>query len=136
MRTSGATDRLRPEPKTRPRALVVDDDHEVLSLLLPAARAVAPDLRIDWAAGLGDAAHQLGRARYDLVLVDWRLSNGESGLEIRPLLEQLQPAAQFAVMTAAPVSEFILLSGAAPCAFLSKPFSIGGTRGFFASVLP
>ncbi len=131
-----ATSRLRRDPQIRPRVLVVDDDPEIVALLLPAARAIAPDLRIDWAETLGQAAYLIGRSRYDLVLADWHLGNSQSGLDLAPLVEFEQPSASFAVMTGDSIGKFMLEAGPGPWNFMSKPFSPTATRGFFASVLP
>lgn len=136
MYATDAYDRFRAPQRRRPRVLVVDDDPEIVALLAPPAQAVVGDVRLDWVASLCAASAELERARYDLVLTDWHLANGESGLDLASLVTSLQPAATFAVMTGSSVSEFLLAVGQPPGAFLSKPFSQAACRGFFASVLP
>lgn len=128
-------DRATGPPDGPLRVLVVDDDPELLRLLEPSIRAVDPEASVDWSPALGQAAFHLGLGHYDVVLVDWRLGAGQSGIEIEPLMERYQPEARFAVMTGASRSEFLSVHDHADWPFLAKPFTRDEGRDFLAGLL-
>lgn len=110
-------------PDPTARILVVDDDPELMPLIEASAMTMDARPTVDWCPTLGRAAVEMGRHRFDLVLADWRLGGGESGLELESLMTRFQPSARFAVMSAAPRSEIEAQFGEERWPFLPKPFT-------------
>ena len=111
------------------RVLVVEDDRDQWLLVERAARAIDPDVEVDWACDDASAVDRLSRERYDLVLVDYLLKDSENGFSLRRCCEALQPEAHFAMMSSLP------LRSGEDCPFLQKPFTPEQCREFLSRTL-
>ena len=118
----------------RPRMLVVEDDLDLQPVVWRAAYSIDPLLIVDWATSAGSARRRLESRRYVLVLADYLLAEGSSGLRVA---RWARPASgRFAMMSAFPVRDEMVGCGLAGCPFLPKPFSLRQLRGFLLGLLP
>jgi two-component system, NtrC family, response regulator PilR len=80
-----------------PRALIVDDEPDIRELL--AITLSRMQLEVDTAGDYASAVRQLGGQRYDLVLTDMRLPDGD-GLDLLEWIQTHRPGVPVAVITA------------------------------------
>ncbi|HPG28288.1 MAG: response regulator [Spirochaetaceae bacterium] len=113
------------------RMLIVEDDPEHAALARVAACSAGFD--VDECDTLFDAAVRLGRFRYDVVLVDWRLGGRQSGLDLMSVMPRFQPEARFMIMTAASGAELEAVAGPVRCPVLQKPFSPASGGAFLTA---
>jgi DNA-binding NtrC family response regulator len=116
----------------RRRLLVVEDDLDLWKMVERIARAVDPEVIIDFARNADEAIDRmLERHRYDLILADFMLADSRSGFWLQQRCERLQPWSNFALMSALPLRT----PGPISCPFLHKPFTIPECRDFLAQLL-
>ncbi|HWJ04698.1 MAG TPA: response regulator, partial [Steroidobacteraceae bacterium] len=83
--------------KSRPRALVIDDEPDIRELLSITLGRMQIDVAT--AGDQATAIRRLGTDRFDLVLTDMRLPDGD-GLDIVAWIAQHRPGIPVAVITA------------------------------------
>lgn len=119
---------LAPREPDRLRVLAIDDDPEHVALVERMMSTLG--FEVDGCATLGQAAVMMGLGRYVLVLADWRLGAGDSGLDLAALMPRFQPDAAFAVMTSAGREALERAVGGAALPVLEKPFDREACRSF------
>ena len=80
------------------RALLVDDLPEALAMIEGAVHAAFPEAVCQQATGVREALEAIGRARFDLALVDLTMADG-SGIEVITALALQQPGCAVVVAT-------------------------------------
>jgi two-component system response regulator PilR (NtrC family) len=116
-----------------PRALVVDDEPDIRELLTITLGRM--DIEVDTVGDYAAAVKRLGGERYDLVLTDMRLPDGD-GLDLVEWIQAHRPGLPVAVITAHGNVEAAVRSlklGAFD--FLSKPLDLGALRKLIAATL-
>jgi two-component system response regulator PilR (NtrC family) len=86
-----------PAKSSKPRALVVDDEPDIRDLLSMTLQRMQVD--VETASDRATAVRRLGSERFDLVLTDMRLPDGD-GLDIVQWIQQQRPGVPVAVITA------------------------------------
>jgi two-component system response regulator PilR (NtrC family) len=117
----------------RPRALVVDDEPDIRELLTITLGRM--DIEVDTVGDYAAAVKRLDGERYDLVLTDMRLPDGD-GLDLVEWIQAHRPGMPVAVITAHGNVEAAVRSlklGAFD--FLSKPLDLGALRKLIAATL-
>lgn len=111
------------DPSMR-RVLVVDDEQAIREML--ADVLCERGLQAVLAGGLNEASTALRGGAFDAVIVDVRLGkNGESGLDLLPLVNETQPHTQSIVISGVAQREDILAAlKAGAYDMLGKPFNI------------
>jgi two-component system response regulator PilR (NtrC family) len=108
------------------RILIVDDEQSMREMLAILLRKEGLDVRS--AGSRGEAADELGRAAFDLVLTDVKLPDGD-GLEILRHVKAASPGTAVVVMTAYGTTETAVAArklGAE--AYILKPFDVDELR--------
>jgi FixJ family two-component response regulator len=108
------------------RALIVDDERNIRLTLRTAVEG--PDLEVSEASDGREALDRLGRARYDVVLLDLRLP-GMDGLEVLRRLRERSPSTRVVVITAhGTVDAAVEAMKLGAADFLQKPFDPHSVR--------
>lgn len=81
------------------RVLMVDDHVMVLQGLKNLIGVMAPDLQIDTASSIGTAVELATTDRYDLVLLDWKLGQHDTGADAMYRLREAGCAARIVVVS-------------------------------------
>lgn len=118
------------EPGKR-RLLVVEDDHELRTVLERSARRHCGAVEVDWAEDLRAASRLLQTSRYDAVLADYVLSESERGTEVARLCRSWGQTGPIAIMSATPLPELMDRVRDPEMRLLPKPFT---TKEFAAFV--
>ena len=109
-----------------PRALIVDDEPDIRELL--AITLGRMQLEVDTAADYASAVKQLGGQRYDLVLTDMRLPDGD-GLDLVEWIQGHRPGVPVAVITAhGNVEAAVRALKLGAFDFISKPLDLAALR--------
>jgi two-component system response regulator GlrR len=104
----------------RPRLLLVDDDADLLRLL--SMRLDASGYRVSTADGLQAARTRLGVERFDLVLSDVRLPDGD-GLALFEDIRRQHPALPVILLTAhGTIPDAVEATSRGVAGYLTKPF--------------
>jgi DNA-binding NtrC family response regulator len=84
---------------TGKRILIVDDEVTILSVLKRSLEKLEAGYIVSTATDSRSALAQLGEARFDLVVTDYKMA-GMDGLELLQEVRSLQPEARTILMTA------------------------------------
>jgi signal transduction histidine kinase len=105
----------------RPHVLIVDDDVSLAENVAEILEAL--DVETEVVARAGDALAQVGRRRFDLVLVDVRLPDGDGTALVAPIREQ-SPHTEVVLITGdATVDSAVTAVSIGAFAYVLKPFS-------------
>jgi len=116
-----------------PRALIVDDEPDIRELL--AITLGRMQLEVDTAADYASAVKQLGGQRYDLVLTDMRLPDGD-GLDLVEWIQDHRPGVPVAVITAhGNVEAAVRALKLGAFDFISKPLDLAALRRLITATL-
>ena len=115
------------------RALVVDDESDIRELL--AITLGRMDLAVDTAGDYSSAVKRLSGGRYDLVLTDMRLPDGD-GLDLVEWIQAHRPGVPVAVITAhGNVEAAVRALKLGAFDFLSKPLDLAALRRLITATL-
>ncbi|HQR70370.1 MAG TPA: sigma-54 dependent transcriptional regulator [Burkholderiaceae bacterium] len=116
-----------------PRALIVDDEPDIRELL--AITLGRMQLEVDTAADYASAVRHLGGRRYDLVLTDMRLPDGD-GLDLVAWIQDHRPGVPVAVITAhGNVEAAVRALKLGAFDFISKPLDLAALRKLITATL-
>ena len=116
-----------------PRALVVDDEPDIRELLSITLGRM--DLEVETAADVASARRRLEGTRYDLVLTDMRLPDGD-GLDLLEWIQDHRPGVPVAVITAhGNVEAAVRALKLGAFDFISKPLDLGALRKLITATL-
>ena len=116
-----------------PRALVVDDEPDIRELLSITLGRM--DIAVEAVGDYGSAVRQLGGERYDLVLTDMRLPDGD-GLDLVEWIQDHRPGVPVAVITAhGNVEAAVRALKLGAFDFISKPLDLAALRRLVTSTL-
>ncbi|MGI9245464.1 MAG: sigma-54-dependent transcriptional regulator, partial [Steroidobacteraceae bacterium] len=119
--------------KPKPRALVVDDEPDIRELLSITLGRM--DIEVATAADRTEALRRLGGERFDLVLTDMRLPDGD-GLDVVEWLQEHRPGVPVAVITAhGNVEAAVRALKLGAFDFISKPLDLAALRKLVAATL-
>lgn len=121
------------ERKPKPRALVVDDEPDIRELLSITLGRM--QFEVETAGDQAEAIRRLGGAKYDLVLTDMRLPDGD-GLDIVAWIGQHRPGMPVAVITAhGNVEAAVRALKLGAFDFISKPLDLVALRKLITATL-
>src|SRR5512137_1564296 len=121
------------ERKSQPRALVIDDEPDIRDLLSITLGRMQID--VVTAADYANAIKALGPERFDLVLTDMKLPDGD-GLDIVDWIQHHRPGVPVAVITAhGNVEAAVRALKLGAFDFISKPLDLAALRKLIASTL-
>ena len=116
-----------------PRALIVDDEPDILDLLSITLGRM--QLQVSTAADYASAVKQLGGQKFDLVLTDMRLPDGD-GLDLVEWIQTHRPGVPVAVITAhGNVEAAVRALKLGAFDFISKPLDLGALRKLITATL-
>ena len=114
------------ERKSNPRALVIDDEPDIRELLSITLGRM--QIEVVTAGDYASAIKALGPERFDLVLTDMRLPDGD-GLDIVDWIQHHRPGVPVAVITAhGNVDTAVRALKLGAFDFISKPLDLGALR--------
>jgi two-component system response regulator PilR (NtrC family) len=117
----------------RPRALVVDDEPDIRELLAITLGRMSID--VETAGDHATAVARLGGERYDLVLTDMRLPDGD-GLDLIEWIQAHRPGVPVAVITAhGNVEAAVRALKLGAFDFISKPLDLAALRKLISATL-
>ena len=117
----------------KPRALVVDDEPDIRDLLSITLSRMQIDVQT--AADYASAIRSLGPERFDLVLTDMRLPDGD-GLDLVEWIQQNRPGVPVAVITAhGNVEAAVRALKLGAFDFISKPLDLVALRKLITATL-
>jgi two-component system response regulator PilR (NtrC family) len=121
------------EARTKPRALVIDDEPDIRDLLgITLGRM---QIEVVTAGDQASALKALGAERFDLVLTDMRLPDG-NGLDIVEWIQQHRPGVPVAVITAhGNVEAAVRALKLGAFDFISKPLDLAALRKLITATL-
>jgi CheY-like chemotaxis protein len=111
--------------------LIVDDSKLARIVAGKALAALQPDWHRVEAANADDALAIVRHRKVDLALVDFNMP-GKDGLELAAELRSFHPDMPIAVITANVQDEVIARARAVNAAFVGKPVTEEGLRGFLS----
>ena len=111
--------------------LIVDDSKLARIVAGKAIASLQPDWQRAEAANADEALAAIGRGGVDLALLDFNMP-GRDGLALAAEIRALHPAMPLAVITANVQDEVVLRARAVDAAFVSKPLTEDGLRGFLS----
>lgn len=111
--------------------LVVDDSKLARIVVSKAVAALQPDWSLVEAGSADDAVAVLDERPVDVVIVDYNMP-GRSGLSLAEDLRGRFPKMPIALATANVQDEVIARARAADVAFVPKPITEDGLRGFLS----
>ncbi len=111
--------------------LIVDDSKLARIVAGKAITSLQPDWRRVEAANAADAMALLEAGGVDLALLDYNMP-GQNGLDLAAEIRAQHPAMPLAVITANVQDEVVLRARAVDAAFVSKPLTEDGLRGFLS----
>ncbi|MGL6223655.1 MAG: sigma-54-dependent transcriptional regulator, partial [Steroidobacteraceae bacterium] len=121
------------ERKSTPRALIIDDEPDIRELL--AITLGRMHIEVATAVDYASAIKVLGQERFDLVLTDMRLPDGD-GLSIVEWIQHHRPGVPVAVITAhGNVEAAVRALKLGAFDFISKPLDLGSLRKLITSTL-
>ena len=115
------------------KALIVDDEPDIRELLSITLGRMG--LEVDAAGDYGSAVKRLGGEKYDLVLTDMRLPDGD-GLDLVEWIQSHRPGFPVAVITAhGNVEAAVRALKLGAFDFISKPLDLGALRRLITATL-
>jgi two-component system response regulator PilR (NtrC family) len=121
------------ERKSNPRALVIDDEPDIRELLSITLGRM--QIEVVTAGDYASAIKALGPERFDLVLTDMRLPDGD-GLDIVDWIQHHRPGVPVAVITAhGNVDTAVRALKLGAFDFISKPLDLGSLRKLIKATL-
>jgi two-component system, NtrC family, response regulator PilR len=122
-----------PERKSNPRALVIDDEPDIRELLSITLGRM--QIEVVTAGDYASAIKALGPERFDLVLTDMRLPDGD-GLDIVDWIQHHRPGVPVAVITAhGNVDTAVRALKLGAFDFISKPLDLASLRKLIKATL-
>jgi two-component system response regulator PilR (NtrC family) len=122
-----------PRPIASPRALVVDDEPDIRELLGITLGRMS--IEVKTAGDYASAIRALGSERFDLVLTDMRLPDGD-GLDLVEWIQVHRPGVPVAVITAhGNVEAAVRALKLGAFDFISKPLDLGALRKLITATL-
>jgi two-component system, NtrC family, response regulator PilR len=116
-----------------PRALIVDDEPDILDLLSITLGRM--QIQVSTAANYASAVQQLGGQKFDLVLTDMRLPDGD-GLDLLEWIQGHRPGVPVAVITAhGNVEAAVRALKLGAFDFISKPLDLAALRKLITATL-
>jgi two-component system response regulator PilR (NtrC family) len=116
-----------------PRALIVDDEPDIRELL--AITLGRMQIQVSTAADFASAVKQLGSDRFELVLTDMRLPDGD-GLDLVEWIQDHRPGVPVAVITAhGNVEAAVRALKLGAFDFISKPLDLAALRRLITATL-
>jgi len=116
-----------------PRALIVDDEPDILDLLSITLGRM--HIEVSTAPDYSSAVRQLGSGRFDLVLTDMRLPDGD-GIDLVEWIQSHRPGVPVAVITAhGNVEAAVRALKLGAFDFISKPLDLGALRKLITATL-
>lgn len=116
-----------------PRALIVDDEPDIRDLLSITLGRM--QLQVSTAADYANAVKQLGGQKFDLVLTDMRLPDGD-GLDLVEWIQTHRPGVPVAVITAhGNVEAAVRALKLGAFDFISKPLDLAALRKLISATL-
>jgi two-component system response regulator PilR (NtrC family) len=116
-----------------PRALIVDDEPDIRELL--AITLGRMQIQVNTAADFASAVKQLGSDRFELVLTDMRLPDGD-GLDLVEWIQNHRPGVPVAVITAhGNVEAAVRALKLGAFDFISKPLDLAALRKLITATL-
>ncbi len=123
-----------PTPAAMPRALIVDDEPDILTLLAISLGRMGIETRP--AASVQEALSALGQERFDFCLTDLRLPDGDGLMLVRHIQQQQQPGLPVAVITAhGDMQSAIDALKAGAFDFVNKPLDLERLRAMVETAL-
>jgi len=120
-------------PDKSPRALIVDDEPDIRELL--AITLGRMQIQVSTAADFASAVKQLGSDRFELVLTDMRLPDGD-GLDLVEWIQDHRPGVPVAVITAhGNVEAAVRALKLGAFDFISKPLDLAALRRLITATL-
>ena len=120
-------------PDKSPRALIVDDEPDIRELLSITLGRM--QIQVATAADYASAVRQLGAERFDLVLTDMRLPDGD-GLDLVEWIQAHRPGVPVAVITAhGNVEAAVRALKLGAFDFISKPLDLAALRRLITATL-
>ena len=120
-------------PMQKPLALVVDDEPDIRELLSITLGRM--EIEVETAADVAGARRRLGGTRYDLVLTDMRLPDGD-GLDLLEWIQDHRPGVPVAVITAhGNVEAAVRALKLGAFDFISKPLDLAALRKLITATL-
>ncbi len=118
---------------SKPAALVIDDEPDILELLSLTLSRMDIDATV--ASDVAGARRKLGRQKFDLCLTDMRLPDGD-GLDLVDWMQTNAPGVPVAVITAhGNVETAVQALKAGAFDFISKPLDLANLRNVIESAL-
>ncbi|PHK93292.1 response regulator [Pseudoroseomonas rhizosphaerae] len=115
-----------------PTLLIVDDSKLARIVAAKAVAALQPEWRRAEAGNAAEALERIGGGGVDVVLVDYNMPE-RNGLELAAEIRARHPAMPVALLTANVQDEIIAQARALKLAFVPKPATEEGLRGFLAA---
>lgn len=109
------------------RALIAEDDAELIPIMTAALNEVYPNFEIDWVES-GEGAITKARAeQYDIIFLDIYLTGEKNGIEVWKSIEKLAPSTPVVITSGMPVDSFLKAIGSEAISppFISKPLRVG-----------
>ncbi len=111
--------------------LIVDDSKLARIVAGKAVGSLQPDWQRREAANAEEALAAIAGGGVDVALLDFNMP-GRDGLELAAEIRALHPAMPLAVITANVQDEVVMRARATGAAFVSKPLTEDGLRGFLS----
>ena len=111
--------------------LIVDDSKLARIVAGKVITALQPDWQRTEAANADEALARIAQGGVDIALLDFNMP-GRDGLDLAAEIRALYPAMPLAVITANVQDEVVMRARAAGAAFVSKPLTEDGLRGFLS----
>lgn len=111
--------------------LIVDDSKLARIVAGKTIKALQPEWERLEAANADEAIALAAERQVDVALLDYNMP-GKDGLELAAALREMHPAMPIAVITANVQDEIIARARAVNAAFVGKPLTEDGLRGFIS----
>lgn len=112
--------------------LIVDDSKLARIVVGKAVQALQPEWQRLEAGGAEDAIDLIEREKIDVVILDYNMP-GRNGLDLAEELRAAYPDMPIALATANIQDEIVSRARAAGAAFIPKPVSEEGLKGFLSA---
>lgn len=116
--------------------LVVEDDRSMLPIFDRMLSQIAPGLAYHWCASLEQAKTSLRHHRYELIIADFLLDQGQNGLELFDVNAKSPDRADFVMMSTLELRRFCRVHGEGPSHVINKPLQLDQMREVLRKLLP